>query len=144
MSHTESIIGHLLVQAVRDHYCRRPPRKFSAALLSCLSALLFLAGIAVLLVAGYEALDAVMPHPQALAATGAALLLFSCLAGFSVLLLARAGRNDKRPDEQEIVRTVDELIGILGSNVEKSVQDNPRVALIAAVLAGLIIARKLH
>lgn len=142
MSKIEAIAGRILVQVFRHRYFKSRRNVFTNFLIF-LSALLCMAGISFFFLAWYEWLDSSLPHIHALVATAAFALFLSLLAMLMSKIILKKKSHCSQANEQTIQRVIENLSAPFGTNLEKSIQDNPK-SFIIAVIAGLLWRHKPH
>lgn len=112
--------------------------------LMVLSGLFFCAALVFLVVAGYGWLLTQFTQPEAALITAAFILAASVLTALCAVLVLKKTPHHAPAQSDEILEMVTALGEMVGDDLETSIRDNPKTAMLLAGAAGLIAADRLN
>lgn len=113
--------------------------------LIALSGLFFCAALVFLIIAGYGWLLTQFTQPEAALITAGFIMATSILTALSAILVLRKAPQQAINTQSDEIHEMVTMIGeLLGEELETSIRENPKTAMILAGAAGLIAADRLH
>jgi hypothetical protein len=135
----ELVINGILLARMRP----RPANKVGLSLYG-FSAVLAMAGMVYLIYSGYLALQIVLNPVEAALAAALASFALACVTSLIARAVIKRRRAEQVNQQSDLSQVIHSLIEVFEQEFGEPIRDNPKMALMAASIAGLFAGRQIH